>query len=89
MTTVFAITKPWNTWDLKSNHTSYVSNLIPNAYGFRLLPRAIWLSMPLVMGVYLLTNVSYFTVMDIDGLLASSTVAVVKINFIQLASYSA
>ena len=44
----------------------------------RNLPLAIIISMPLVMGVYLLTNVSYFTAMSKDELLASPAVAAVK-----------
>ena len=47
-------------------------------FHFRNLPLAIGISMPLVMTVYLLTNVSYFTAMSKDELLDSPAVAAVK-----------
>ncbi|XP_064598771.1 b(0,+)-type amino acid transporter 1-like [Liolophura sinensis] len=40
------------------------------------LPRAIWIALPLVMVIYLLTNISYLTVLSKDILLASPAVAV-------------
>ena len=54
---------------------------------FRNLPLAIIISMPLVMGVYLLTNVSYFTAMSKDELLASPAVAAVNFGTLILSSF--
>jgi hypothetical protein len=45
---------------------------------FRNLPLAILIAMPLVISVYTLTNLSYFTVMSIDELINSPAVAVVS-----------
>ena len=45
----------------------------------RNLPRAIFLGIPLVTVVYLLTNISYYTVLSPHALLESSAVAVVSI----------
>ena len=45
---------------------------------FRNLPRAIFIGIPLVTIVYLLTNISYFTVLSPQALLDSPAVAIVS-----------
>ena len=42
------------------------------------LPRAIYVSMPLVTCTYLLANVAYFAVLNTSEILASNAVAVVR-----------
>ena len=44
----------------------------------RNLPRAIYISIPLVTLVYTLTNIAYFSSMTPEELLASNAVAVVR-----------
>ena len=46
----------------------------------RNLPRAIYISIPLVTLVYTLTNIAYFSSMTPEELLASNAVAVVRTN---------
>lgn len=43
------------------------------------LPRAIYLSLPLVTGIYLLANISYFAVLGPVGVRATEAIAVVSI----------
>lgn len=45
---------------------------------FRNLPRAIYISIPLVTLVYTLTNIAYFSSMSPEELLSSNAVAVVS-----------
>ena len=45
---------------------------------FRNLPLAIMIGIPLVTVLYLLVNISYFTVMSVEELLNSPAVAVVS-----------
>ena len=45
------------------------------------LPRAIYVSMPLVTCTYLLANVAYFAVLNTSEILASNAVAVVRSSF--------
>ena len=47
---------------------------------FRNLPLAIYISMPLISVVYILANISYFTVLSPDELIESAAVAVVSVN---------
>lgn len=49
-----------------------------NAASFRNLPRAIYISIPLVTFVYTLTNIAYFSSMSPEELLSSNAVAVVS-----------
>lgn len=42
------------------------------------LPRAIWISMPLITVIYVFANVAYFTVLSAPQLLQSNAVAVVS-----------
>lgn len=46
-------------------------------FGFRNLPLAIAIGIPLVTGIYLMTNISYFTVLTKDEVWKSSAVGVV------------
>ena|SRR6218665_1750190 len=45
---------------------------------YRNLPLAIVIGVPLVMILYTLTNISYFTVMSVEELIASPAVAIVS-----------
>ena len=47
---------------------------------FRNLPLAVYISMPLISIVYILANISYFTVLSPDELIESAAVAVVSVN---------
>ena len=46
----------------------------------RNLPRAIWISIPLITVIYVFTNIAYFTVLSVPQLLQSNAVAVVTIT---------
>ena len=47
-------------------------------YSYRNIPLAIMISMPIVTVLYLLVNVSYFSVMSIEDLLNSPAVGIVS-----------
>uniref|UniRef100_H2YWX9 b(0,+)-type amino acid transporter 1 n=1 Tax=Ciona savignyi TaxID=51511 RepID=H2YWX9_CIOSA len=55
------------------NQLNYVVEELKNPY--KTLPRALIASLFIVTGLYLLTNVSYFTVLSLDNLLQSPAVA--------------
>ena len=42
------------------------------------MPRAIYISLPLVTGIYVLANISYFCVLSPSEMLASDAIAVVS-----------
>jgi len=44
----------------------------------RNLPRAIWISIPLITVVYVFANIAYFTVLSVPEMLRSNAVAVVR-----------
>lgn len=46
----------------------------------RTLPKAIWISVPMIMVLYICANVAFFTVLTKEEMLTADAVAVVRIN---------
>lgn len=51
-------------------------NILQFRFNYRNLPRAIWIAMPLVTGIYVLVNLAYFAVVSRTEMLSSLAVAV-------------
>lgn len=56
------------------NYLNFVTEELENPY--QNLPRAIWIAMPMVTGIYVLVNLAYFAVVPRNEMLASIAVAV-------------
>lgn len=56
------------------NYLNFVTEELENPY--QNLPRAIWIAMPMVTGIYVLVNLAYFAVVPRPDMLASIAVAV-------------
>jgi len=67
------------------NFLNFVTEEIEDSQ--KTLPRAIYISLPIVSFVYVMANVAYFTRMDVPEIISSLETAVVRLTFINTNLY--